>query len=108
MGTTNKVREGDNREALDREWAGHAGRHMLRGVDGASMCRATARRTYLTTWVNLKIRCPGPPPSWLDAAPTPAPNFGWTSRSHQQAAIPTITSSPTTQLSAIAMPNSTA
>jgi hypothetical protein len=41
----------------------------------------------------------------LDAAPTPAPNFGWISRSHQQAAIPTITSSPTTQASAIAMPN---
>jgi hypothetical protein len=42
MGTTNKVREGDNREALDRESAGHAGRHMLRGGDGAGNYRATA------------------------------------------------------------------
>ena len=36
--------------------------------------------------------------------PNAAPNFGWISRSHQQAAILAITSSPTTQPSAIAMP----
>jgi hypothetical protein len=36
------VREGDNREALDRESAGHAGRQMLRGGDGAGNYRATA------------------------------------------------------------------
>jgi hypothetical protein len=41
METTTKVREGANREALDRESAGHAGRHMLRGGDGAGNCRAT-------------------------------------------------------------------
>ena len=58
--------------------------------------------------MGLKTGCPGPPCSLLDAAPTPVPNFGWISRSHQQAAIPTTTSSPTTQPSAIAMPNSTA
>ena len=36
-GMTNKVRAGDNHEALDRESAGHAGRHMLRGGNGAGI-----------------------------------------------------------------------
>jgi hypothetical protein len=40
-GHDNKVREGANREALDRESAGHAGRHMLRGGDGAGNYGAT-------------------------------------------------------------------
>jgi hypothetical protein len=42
MGTTNKVREGDNREALDRESAGHADRNLLRGGDGSGNYGATA------------------------------------------------------------------
>ena len=42
MGCDTTMREGDNREALDRESAGNAGRHMLRGGDGAGNYRATA------------------------------------------------------------------
>lgn len=41
-GHGNKVREGANREALDRESVGHAGRQMLYGGDGAGDCRGTA------------------------------------------------------------------
>jgi hypothetical protein len=42
MGATSTMKEGDNREALDRESAGHAGRHLLRGGDGAGDYRVTA------------------------------------------------------------------
>jgi hypothetical protein len=41
-GITSGRSEGDNREALDRESAGHAGRQMLRGGNGEGNYRATA------------------------------------------------------------------
>jgi hypothetical protein len=42
MGCDTTMREGDNREALDRESAGHADRNLLRGGDGAGNYGATA------------------------------------------------------------------
>jgi hypothetical protein len=48
MGATTTMKEGDNREGLARESAGHAGRHLQHGGDGAGDYRATARRTDLT------------------------------------------------------------